>query len=310
MSGFRIVFAGTPDFAVPALEALHEAGHTVPLVLTQPDRPAGRGRKLRPSPVKQCAQARGMTVGQPDTLSDPDWQRRLAGLEPDFLVVVAYGLILPEAVLTVPRLAPVNIHASLLPRWRGAAPIHRAIEAGDRETGVCLMRMEAGLDTGPVYRCARVPIDETATTGSLHDELARLGARELLALLEETARQGLPQPSPQDDSRACYARKIHKDETRLHWQQPAAVLARKVRAFHPWPGTRAEVAGETLKIHRAVALERRPGQAPGQVEHAGAEGLDMACGEGVLRLLEVQRPGGRPVTVADYLNARPLEPGQ
>ncbi len=306
---FRIVFAGTPDFSVPTLRALHAAGHAIPLVLTQPDRPAGRGRKLRPSPVKTTAEALDLPVGQPETLRDPDWQQQLAALEPDFLVVVAYGLILPQAVLDIPARAPINIHASLLPRWRGAAPIHRAIEAGDDETGICLMHMEAGLDTGPLYDCTRVPLDEHITTGQLHDQLAETGAQALVRFLQRVEREGLPRPVPQPETGVTYAEKIRKEETRLDWQQPAEVLARKVRAFSPWPACQAEVAGQTLKIQQAVALNRPATRPAGKVEAAGPDGLDMACGQGVLRLLQVQRPGGRPVPVRDYLNAQPLEPG-
>ncbi len=306
---FRIVFAGTPDFSVPTLRALHAAGHTIPLVLTQPDRPAGRGRKLRPSPVKTTAEALGLPVGQPETLRDPGWQQQLAALAPDFLVVVAYGLILPQAVLDIPARAPINIHASLLPRWRGAAPIHRAIEAGDAETGICLMHMEAGLDTGPLYDCTRVPLDANITTGQLHDQLAETGAQTLIRFLQRVESTGLPRPVPQPASGVTYAEKIRKEETRLDWQQPAEILARKVRAFSPWPACQAEVAGQAIKIQQAVALNRPASQPPGKVEAAGPEGLDMACGQGVLRLLQVQRPGSRPVPVRDYLNARPLEPG-
>ncbi len=309
MREFRIVFAGTPDFSVPVLEALYRAGHHLPLVLTQPDRPAGRGRRLRPPPVKARALELGLAVGQPETLRDTAWQARLAELEPDFLVVVAYGLILPRPVLDIPRLAPVNIHASLLPRWRGAAPIQRAIEAGDDETGVCLMHMDAGLDTGPVYHCARVPLDERITAGQLHDRLAQLGARELVAFLEQVADKGLPRPVPQNEQGVTYAEKIRKEEAWLDWQADAATLARKVRAFHPWPVCQAEVAGQILKIHRAMPLDCQATQAAGKIQAASSEGLDIACGRGVLRLLEVQRPGGRPVSVRDFLNAQPLEAG-
>ena len=299
----RIVFAGTPDFAVPCLRAAAQQ-HEVVAVYTQPDRPAGRGRGLTPSPVKLEAIARGLPVLQPESLRKPESQQALRDLAPDLLVVVAYGLILPQAVLDIPAFGCWNVHASLLPRWRGAAPIQRAIEAGDAETGVCLMRMEAGLDTGPVLMSRAIPIGLDETGGQLHDRLSELGAQVLadgLGLL----RAGLvPVAQAQPDEGATYARKLDKAEARLDWCRPAAELARKVRAFEPWPVAEAQVAGERLRIHGAVALDAGHAAAPGTLLAAGREGLDIACGEGVLRLRVIQRDGGKAITAADYLNAR------
>ncbi len=299
----RIVFAGTPDFAVPCLRAAVQRGDVV-AVYTQPDRPAGRGRSLAASPVKQEAISRGLPVLQPESLKSAEAQETLRQLAPDLLVVVAYGLILPQAVLDIPRHGGWNVHASLLPRWRGAAPIQRAIEAGDRETGVCLMQMEAGLDTGPVLLSLSTPIGTDDTGGQLHDRLAELGAQVLsdgLGLLRAGLR---PMAQPQPVEGVTYAHKLEKHEARLDWVQPASVLARKVRAFSPWPVAEAQVAGERLRIHGAVALEESHAADPGSLLRAGREGLDIACGEGVLRLRTVQREGGKAITAADYLNAR------
>ena len=299
----KIVFAGTPEFAVPSLRAA--ARHNeVAAVYTQPDRPAGRGRGLSVSPVKLEALKRGIPVLQPQSLRDPGTQAALRALAPDLMVVVAYGLILPRAVLEIPRHGCWNVHASLLPRWRGAAPIQRAIEAGDNQSGVCLMQMDAGLDTGPVILRQTTPISETDTAGLLHDRLAELGAQVLadgLGLLRAGIR---PIPTPQPAEGVTYAHKLDKAEARLDWSQPAAVLARKVRAFMPWPIAEATVAGERLRIHGAVALPLAHGAAPGSLLAATREGIDIACGHGALRLRVVQREGGRAITAADWLNAR------
>jgi len=299
----RIVFAGTPDFAVPSLRAAAARGEVV-AVYTQPDRPAGRGRQPTPSPVKREALAMGLPVYQPENFRSQEAREALRALQPDLMVVVAYGLILPQAVLDIPRYGCWNVHASLLPRWRGAAPIQRAIEAGDEETGVCLMQMEKGLDTGPVLLSLRTPISGDDTGGSLHDRLAALGAEVLgdgLKLLRAGMR---PVPQPQPEEGVTYAHKLEKGEARLDWNQPAPVLARRVRAFSPWPVAEAELAGERLRIHAAHALDEAAGAAPGSIVAAGRDGIDVACGEGRLRLLRVQREGGRPVSAADYLNAR------
>ncbi|RZA27299.1 MAG: methionyl-tRNA formyltransferase [Lysobacteraceae bacterium] len=299
----RIVFAGTPAFAVPSLRAAHAYGEVV-AVYTQPDRPAGRGRGLTPSPVKLEAVQRGIPVLQPETLKDKTSQQALRDLAPDLLVVVAYGLILPRAVLEIPAFGCWNVHASLLPRWRGAAPIQRAIEAGDTETGVCLMQMEAGLDTGPVLLAMPTPIGAGETGGQLHDRLAELGAAVLSDGLALRRADVKPVPWPQPAEGVTYAHKLDKAEARLDWNQPAALLARKVRAFEPWPVAEAVVAGERLRIHGAAALDLAHGFAPGTLLAAGRQGLDIACGEGALRLRVVQRDGGKAITAADYLNAR------
>ena len=299
----RIVFAGTPEFAVPSLRAAAQRNEVV-AVFTQPDRPAGRGRGLALSPVKQEALARGLPVLQPETLRDPAAQAQLRALEPDLLVVVAYGLILPRAVLAIPANGCWNVHASLLPRWRGAAPIQRAIQAGDARTGVCLMKMEAGLDTGPVLLEADTAIGAGETGGQLHDRLAGLGAQVLadgLGLL----RAGMqPVPRAQPAEGVTYAHKLDKAEARLDWSRPAVELARTVRAFNPWPVAEAMVAGERLRIHGAVAVDAVPDAAPGTLLAASRDGIDIACGAGVLRLRVVQREGGRAITAADWLNAR------
>ncbi|MFC3716449.1 methionyl-tRNA formyltransferase [Luteimonas soli] len=299
----RIVFAGTPEFAVPSLIAAARRNEVV-AVYTQPDRPAGRGRALTPSPVKRAAVERGIEVFQPGSLKSQVSRDALAALRPDLLVVVAYGLILPKSILAIPKFGCWNVHASLLPRWRGAAPIQRAIEAGDTGTGVCLMQMEAGLDTGPVLLSQPLDIGPDETGGQLHDRLAELGAQVLsdgLGLLRAGMR---PVPQPQPAEGVTYAHKLDKAEAKLDWSQPAQVLANKVRAFNPWPMAEAMVAGERLRIHAAVALPRERDAAPGTLLAAGRDGLDVACGEGALRIRTLQRDGGKAITAADFLNAR------
>lgn len=291
----RVIFAGTPEFAATALRALIAAGHDIPLVLTQPDRPAGRGMKLRMSPVKEVALAHGLAVAQPDNLKSGEARQPIAAADAEVMVVAAYGLILPQAVLDMPRLGCVNIHASLLPRWRGAAPIHRAIEAGDAETGITLMQMDAGLDTGAMLSRAAIPILDTDTTGSLHDRLAELGAAAITALLPRLA-QGAVAATPQDNALASYAAKISKDEAVLDWALPASTLARKIRAFNPFPGASAQIDGHALKIWRARVV---PGQgSPGSV--LDKDSLTIACGEAALRIEEVQKAGGKRQTTAEY----------
>ncbi|KGM52244.1 methionyl-tRNA formyltransferase [Lysobacter daejeonensis GH1-9] len=300
----RIVFAGTPDFAVPCLRAAAQRGEVV-AVYTQPDRPAGRGRELTPSPVKREALLRGIPVLQPENFRSAESKAALRALKPDLMVVVAYGLILPQSVLDIPAHGCWNVHASLLPRWRGAAPIQRAIEAGDAETGVCLMQMEKGLDTGPVLLSQVLPIGASDTGGQLHDRLAELGARVLadgLGLLRAGIR---PVARPQPAEGVTYAHKLDKAEAKLDWARPAAELANRVRAFNPWPMAEAVVAGERLRLHGAVALDEAPAVAPGTLLRAGRDGLDVACGEGVLRIRVLQRDGGKAITAADYLNGRP-----
>ncbi|MFC5570284.1 methionyl-tRNA formyltransferase [Lysobacter yangpyeongensis] len=300
----RIVFAGTPDFAVPSLRAAAQRNEVV-AVYTQPDRPAGRGRELTPSPVKREALLRGIEVVQPENFRSALSKDALRALQPDLMIVVAYGLILPQSVLDIPTYGCWNVHASLLPRWRGAAPIQRAIEAGDRESGVCLMQMEKGLDTGPVLLSQSLDIGAEETGGQLHDRLAALGAQVLadgLGLLRAGIR---PVPVPQPDVGVTYAHKLDKAEAKLDWAQPAVVLANKVRAFNPWPMAEATIAGERLRLHGAVALADAHNATPGTLLRAGRDGLDVACGDGVLRVRVLQREGGKAITAADYLNGRP-----
>ena len=303
----KLIFAGTPEFAARALEALLAAGHQVVLVLTQPDRPAGRGMTLQASAVKKVALAHGIPVFQPERLKDPATHEpiRAACAESgaELTVVAAYGLILPQAVLDLPRRGCINIHASLLPRWRGAAPIHRAIEAGDAQTGITIMKMEAGLDTGPMLLSAAIDIDAQDTTGSLHDRLAELGGKlavETLARFDQLAAVAQP------DAGVTYAAKIDKAEARLDWNQPAETLARKLRAFNPFPGAIVTLAGEPVKAWRGnvVAASGRPGQ----ILAADTAGIVVACGEAALRLTELQKPGGRRVTNADFLHGTSLRP--
>ena len=298
----RIVFAGTPEFAVPSLRAAARHNEVV-AVYTQPDRPAGRGRGLAPSPVKREALLRGIPVLQPENFKAAATRAALRALKPDLMIVVAYGLILPQSVLDIPTHGCWNVHASLLPRWRGAAPIQRAIESGDRETGVCLMQMHRGLDTGPVLLSQRIEIGSD-TGGQLHDRLALLGAQVLadgLGLLRVGVR---PVPQPQPEAGVTYARKLDKAEARLDWSRPAGELARRVRAFNPWPMAEATIAGERLRIHGAVALPLAHEAAPGTLLAASRDGLDIACGEGALRIRVLQRDGGKAITASDYLNAR------
>ena len=299
----RIVFAGTPEFAVPCLRAAASKGEVV-AVYTQPDRPAGRGRGLTPSPVKLEAVQRGIPVHQPENFRSAESKAVLRALKPDVMVVVAYGLILPQSVLDIPEYGCWNVHASLLPRWRGAAPIQRAIEAGDARSGVCLMQMEKGLDTGPVLLSQALDIGPHETGGQLHDRLAELGAQVLgdaLGLLRATI--ALP-PQPQPAIGVTYAHKLDKAEAKLDWSQPATVLANKVRAFNPWPVAEAQLAGERVRIFDAVALENGHAAEDGAIVGAGKLGIDVVCGDGVLRLTRVQRDGGKPISAAEYLNAR------
>jgi methionyl-tRNA formyltransferase len=297
----RIVFAGTPEFAAQHLQALLDAGREVVAVYTQPDRPAGRGQKLMPSPVKQLALQHNIAVYQPQTLRDPAAQAELAALKPDLMVVVAYGLILPQVVLDTPRLGCINSHASLLPRWRGAAPIQRAIQAGDASSGVTVMQMEAGLDTGPMLLKVTTTITAEDTGGSLHDRLAQLGSAAVVEAVGKLA-AGELRGEVQDDALATYAHKLNKDEARLDWSRPAVELERLVRAFNPWPICHSTLNGEALKVHAAQLGEGNG--APGTVLAADKSGLTVACGEGALRLTRLQLPGGKPLNFADLYNSR------
>ena len=304
-SRLRLAFAGTPEFAVPHLAACRIPNVEIVAVYTQPDRPAGRGRKLSASPVKRAARAAGLPVEQPETLKSADAQQRLRELGLDLLIVVAYGLILPRKVLAIPRLGCWNVHASLLPRWRGAAPIQRALLAGDAETGVCLMQMEAGLDTGPVLLKRAVPIAPDETGGSLHDRLAALGAEVLGEGLRRILRGEPLIPTAQPAQGGTYAYKLDKAEAQLHWNETAIALERRVRAFDPWPVAEAEIGGERLRIWAAHALPACTPPAPGRIVAANRAGIDIACSDGILRITELQRPGGRRIHAVDYLNARP-----
>jgi len=321
----RLIFAGTPEFARIAFERLHAAGFEIALVLTQPDRPAGRGMKLQASPVKQFASEQGIPVAQPRSLrldgKYPDdaaaAQRAVAAAHADAMVVAAYGLILPQWVLDALSAASagakglgcLNIHASLLPRWRGAAPIHRAIEAGDAETGVTIMQMDAGLDTGDMLLAERLAIAAEDTTGSLHDKLAQLGGRLIVEALELAACGGLRRV-PQPGDGVTYAHKIDKAEAAIDWSQPAEAIARRIRAFDPFPGAQSVIRGESLKLWRAQALPQAQGdRLPGRVLSANAQGLQVECGDGCLLVRELQRAGGKRLPVADFLRGFDLERG-
>ena len=304
----RVIFAGTPEFAASALQSLLAAGHEIVLALTQPDRAGGRGMKLLTPPVKQAALAAGLTVLQPHTLKDPAVHKLLSDSKPDVMVVAAYGLILPQAVLDIPLLGAVNIHASLLPRWRGAAPIQRALLAGDSQTGITIMRMEAGLDTGPVLLQEAFDISECDTAQSLHDRLAELGAR-MVVLALETLRN--TQPSPQPEQGVTYAQKLTKAEARINWNMSAGVISRSIRAYFPFPGAYSNLKGTELKLWSAVphAHDVPLNSVPGQVLQASSNGVTVSCGEGTLELLELQRPGGKKLAVAEFLRGFPIAPG-
>lgn len=300
----KIIFAGTPAFAAVALEALLSAGHQIPLVLTQPDRPAGRGLKSQASAVKQLALRRQLPIAQPATLRDDTAVAQLAALDADAMVVAAYGLMLPAAVLVLPRLGCLNIHASLLPRWRGAAPIQRAILAGDRETGVTIMQMDAGLDTGAILLAQALPISEDDNAQTLHDKLAALGAQLIVRALREQ-----PLAVAQDNARATYAAKINRNEAHIDWNKPAAELARVIRAFNPVPGAYTTWHGQPLKLWRAEPVSAAPAT-PGTVLQADASGIVVAVADGALRLLELQRAGGKRLAVQPFLAGTPIHPGE
>ena len=294
---------GTPDFAVPTLKALCDAGHEIVMVYTQPPRPAGRGQKPRPSPVQAFAEARGLPVRTPVSLKSDEDRDAFAALQADAAVVVAYGLILPEPVLAAPRFGCLNLHASLLPRWRGAAPLQRAIMSGDRETGVAVMQMEAGLDTGPVLASRRVPIDDTTTTPDLHDRLAEIGAPLMVETLESLA-AGAAVATPQPEDGVTYAAKIDKAEARIDWNRPAIDIDRQIRALNPFPGAWFETDGQRIKVHAAAVVEGH-GQ-PGEVLD---DRLTVACAEGALRLIRLQRQGKGAVDADAFLRGFAVERG-
>lgn len=309
MSSLRIIFAGTPDFAASALVALINSEHEVIAVYTQPDRPAGRGRKLRASPVKEVALENNIPVLQPENLKESEAQDTLRSFNADVMVVAAYGLILPQVVLDIPRLGCLNIHASLLPRWRGAAPIQRAIAAGDTESGITIMQMNAGLDTGDILQLSACPITNDDSGGSLHDRLAEIGASTILKILEDLTSNNIKAVT-QDDSLATYAHKLEKAEAQINWQQSANEIERLIRAFNPWPVAFTNLNKKALRIWQAQALTENintdlsvePGIKPGTVISCDKKGIDISCGEGVLRLLKLQPAGSKAMDVAAFMN--------
>ena len=312
----KIIYAGTPEFAAVALQALHAAGHEIVLVLTQPDRPAGRGMQLQASPVKQFALANNLPVAQPVSLKldgkhpqvARDAHDLLQSVQADVMVVAAYGLILPRSVLDIPKFGCINIHASLLPRWRGAAPIHRAIEAGDTEAGVTIMQMEEGLDTGPMLTMQSLPLTAAETTGTLHDKLAALGADMIVAALAQLEKGNLP-TTPQPEAGVTYAAKIAKEEALLDLSQSATEVARKIRAFNPFPGAFALFNDVAVKLWQAEAIDRNSGALPGQVLQADADGVVIACGSGAVRVTQLQKPGGKRLAAREFLQGFALAGG-
>ncbi len=303
----KIIFAGTPEFAVPALRALIDAGHQVSLVLTQPDRPSGRGMKLKASPVKQLAVACGIEVFQPETLKDADVQARIAAENADVMIVAAYGLIIPTNVLNMPRYGCYNIHASLLPRWRGAAPIQRALLAGDSETGVTIMEVVPALDAGAMVSRGVLPITGCDTAQTLHDGLADIGARLMVEAMQQLEQQGRLAATPQDESLVTYAHKLEKAEAVIDWQRPAEELSRQVRAFNPFPVAHTLLNGEVCRIWMAGNL---PGQAEAGKIIDVTDGIQVGCGEGILRIEELQMPGGKRLTAKEFLQGHQLKAGQ
>ena len=303
----KVIFAGTPDFAAQALRAIAAAGFEIPLVLTQPDRPKGRGMQLQAGPVKQTALELGLAIAQPTSLRHEEAQALLRAQNADVMVVAAYGLILPQAVLDTPAHGCLNIHASLLPRWRGAAPIQRAIEAGDAETGVCIMQMDAGLDTGAVVSTHRYAIKNTDTATDVHDALADLGAHAIVADLQQLQQTGRLNASPQPQAGITYAQKLSKEEAKIDWNQPALVIERKIRAFNPVPGAWVEYQGKPLKIWRAEVVNQS-GNA-GEVSAIYSDGLIVACGEGALKITELQPAGSKRMPIAAFAAGRHIEKG-
>lgn len=310
MNKLKLIFAGTPDFAARHLAALLSSDHEVVAVYTQPDKPAGRGQKLTASPVKELALAHDLPVYQPASLRKEEAQAELAALGADLMVVVAYGLILPKVVLDTPRLGCINVHGSLLPRWRGAAPIQRSIWAGDAETGVTIMQMDVGLDTGAMIRKMSCPIAADETSASLYDKLAELGPQALVDTINAMA-AGDTAAEAQDDALANYAEKLSKEEARIDWSMDAAAIERCIRAFNPWPISWFEVAGQTVKVWQAEVITQDHGQRAGTLLKADKQGIDVATGKGVLRLLTLQPPGKKAMSVTDLLNSRRdwFEPG-
>ncbi len=310
MNKLKLIFAGTPDFAARHLAALLSSDHEVVAVYTQPDKPAGRGQKLTASPVKELALAHDLPVYQPASLRKEEAQTELAALGADLMVVVAYGLILPKVVLDTPRLGCINVHGSLLPRWRGAAPIQRSIWAGDAETGVTIMQMDVGLDTGAMIRKMSCPIAADETSASLYDKLAELGPQALVDTIDAMAAGNIAAEA-QDDALANYAEKLSKEEARIDWSMEAVAIERCIRAFNPWPISWFEVADQTVKVWQAEVIDSDHGQRAGTLLKADKQGIDVATGKGVLRLLTLQPPGKKAMSVTDLLNSRRdwFEPG-
>lgn len=304
----KVIFAGTPDFAASAMKAIAAAGFEIPLVLTQPDRPKGRGMQLQASPVKQAAAALGLTVAQPQSLRKEEAQELLRKQHADVMVVAAYGLILPQAVLDIPQHGCLNIHASLLPRWRGAAPIQRAIEAGDAETGVCIMQMDAGLDTGNVVSEHRYAIKTADTAQNVHDALAEIGARAIVADLQRLQQEGRLKSIPQPENGVTYAQKLSKEEAKIVWSEPAATVERKIRAFNPVPGAWTEYQGKPLKIWRAETVAQSG--KTGEVLHCGSDGLIVACGDQALKITELQPAGSKRMNIAAFAAGNRIEAGE
>jgi methionyl-tRNA formyltransferase len=309
LKSLKIIFAGTPDFAVPALAALIEVGHDVALVLTQPDRPSGRGMKLKASPVKELALQNQIEVFQPETLKDLDAQSYIEAVKADVMIVAAYGLIIPTNVLQMPRLGCYNIHASLLPRWRGAAPIHRSLLAGDAETGVTIMEVVPALDAGAMILKGVLTIGARDTSQSLHDELAKIGADLMVVAMKQLAEKGSLPATPQDESLVTYAAKLQKSEASIDWSQSADLISRQVRAFNPFPVAHAMLGGEVCRIWMATAVGSAVNETPGKVLDVGAT-IQVACGEGVLSIEELQSPGGKRLKARDFVTGHGLKVGQ
>jgi len=309
LKSLKIIFAGTPDFAVPALAALIEIGHDVALVLTQPDRPSGRGMKLKASPVKELALQNQIEVFQPETLKDLDAQSYIEAIKADVMIVAAYGLIIPTNVLQMPRMGCYNIHASLLPRWRGAAPIHRSLLAGDAETGVTIMEVVPALDAGAMILKGVLTIGARDTSQSLHDELAKIGADLMVVAMKQLAEKGSLPATPQDESLVTYAAKLQKSEASIDWSQSADLISRQVRAFNPFPVAHAMLGGEVCRIWMATAVGSAVNETPGKVLDVGAT-IQVACGEGVLSIEELQSPGGKRLKARDFVTGHGLKVGQ
>jgi methionyl-tRNA formyltransferase len=311
MENLNIIFAGTPDFAAAALQKLIDAQYRIIAVYTQPDRPAGRGRKLTPSPVKALAQEHHIPVEQPVNFKEPETIKKLQSYHADLMIVAAYGLLLPPAVLETPRLGCLNIHASLLPRWRGAAPIQRAILAGDKETGITIMQMNEGLDTGDMLLKLSTPINDNDSGGSLHDRLAELGGRAIVQVLQQLEK-GQLKPEKQDENQANYAKKLIKSESEIDWTQSVEVIDRQIRAFNPWPGSQTHLDDSVIRIHAAQIADTTSQGPTGRILAYNKNGIDVQCGDGTLRLLTCQLPGSRAMSVADLYNGHPdlFKPGQ